>query len=159
MYAIIEIGGHQRRVEPGYRFEINRIGAKVGATHPVDKVLLAADGGDIHVGRPFVAGAKVVCEVLEHHLGPKVISYKFRRRENYRKTVGHRQPLSRLLVKEIVVGSKTASAQAAAPKAVKAPAAPLPAPQTKGQAGKAAKPLPATPAKGQAGDAKKSHKE
>lgn len=105
MYAIIEVGGHQHRVEPGHWFEINRVVTKVGATHPVERVLLAADGGEIHIGTPFVAGAKVVCEVLKHHLGPKVISYKFRRRENWRKTVGHRQPLSLLLVKEIIVGS------------------------------------------------------
>ncbi len=144
MYAIIEVGGHQHRVEPGHWFEINRVVTKVGATHPVEQVLLAADGGEIHIGTPFVAGAKVVCEVLKHHLGPKVISYKFRRRENWRKTVGHRQPLSLLLVKEIIVGGKTATAKAAAPKAAKAPVA-----QAKGQAGKAAA----------ASAAKKSHKE
>lgn len=155
MYAIIEVGGHQHRVEPGHWFEINRVVTKVGATHPVERVLLAADGGEIHIGTPFVAGAKVVCEVLKHHLGPKVISYKFRRRENWRKTVGHRQPLSLLLVKEIIVGGKTATAKAAAPKAAKAPAAPKAATKPK----TAAKPLPATPAKGQAQAAKKSHKE
>lgn len=121
MYAIIELGGHQYKVAPGHRFETNRVATKVGGTHPVERVLFASDGSHLHVGKPFVAGAQVVCEVLEHHQGPKVISYKFRRRENYRKTVGHRQPLSRLLVTQILVGGKTATAEVAAPKAAAAP--------------------------------------
>ena len=78
----------------------------VGVEHTVERILLAHDGSQVQVGRPYVEGAKVICEVLEHRLGPKVISYHFRRRENWRRTVGHRQPLSRLVVKEIVIGGE-----------------------------------------------------
>ena len=102
MYAIIEIGGRQQRVEPGSRLQVNRVDTAVGSTLSVERVLLAHDGLSMQVGRPYLADAKVVCEVLEHRLGPKVISYHYRRRENWRKTVGHRQRLTRLEVKEIV---------------------------------------------------------
>lgn len=113
MYAIIEAGGRQWKVEPGTRFEINRVSAAVGATHTVGQVLLAQDGSQIKIGRPHIEGASVVCEVLAHLLGPKEISYHYRRRENWRKTVGHRQPLSRLVVKDIVVPGIAAGKAAA----------------------------------------------
>ncbi len=103
-YAIVEMGGRQWRVEPGTRLDINRITGEVGSDHAVEQVLLARDGDQVKIGRPFVSDAKVICEVVEHRKGPKVITYKFRRREHWRKTVGHRQPLTRLLVKEIQLG-------------------------------------------------------
>ena len=121
MYAIIELGGRQWKVEPGTRLDVNRVSAEVGGELPVERILFAQDGREMHVGRPYVQGAKVICEVLEHRLGPKVISYYFRRRENWRKTVGHRQPLSRLLVKEILV----AGAREAAVKSEPSVAAPV----------------------------------
>lgn len=116
MYAIVEVGGRQWKVEPGARLEVNRLPEAVGAQHVVDRVLFAQNGQQLQVGRPYVADAKVVCEVVEHRLGPKTISYHYRRRENWRKTRGHRQRLTRLLVKEIVVGGAVASPQAEAPK-------------------------------------------
>ena len=115
MYAIVELGGRQWKVEPGTRLDINRVTTKVGEAMTVDRVLLAYDGQAVNIGRPYVDGAQVVCEVLEHRLGPKRISYHFRRRENWRKTVGHRQPLSRLMVKEILWPGSARKAEAAAP--------------------------------------------
>lgn len=112
MYAVIELGGRQWRVEPGTRLEINRLATDVGARHTVDRVLLAQDGAELKVGRPYVDGASVVCEVLEHRRGPKTISYHFRRRENWRKTGGHRQPLTRLVVKEILFAASSGGAKA-----------------------------------------------
>ena len=109
MYAIVEVGGRQWKVEPGARLEVNRLSGAVGAQHVVDRVLLAQNGERLHIGRPYVSGAKVICEVAEHRLGPKEISYHFRRRENWRKTVGHRQPLTQLVVKEIIFGEGVAS--------------------------------------------------
>lgn len=105
MYAIVEAGGRQWRVQPGTQLVLNRLAGKVGSQQTLDRVLLASDGAAVQVGQPYVAGAKVVCEVLEHAKGPKTISYKFRRRENYRRTRGHRQPVTRLLVKAIETGS------------------------------------------------------
>ena len=113
MYAIIELGGRQWKVEQGTRLDINRVAGEAGVQLPVERVLLAYDGAQLHVGRPYVSGASVVCEVLEHRQGPKTIAYHFRRRENWRKTVGHRQPLTRLVVKEIVLpGGATPAARA-----------------------------------------------
>ena len=100
-YAIVEVGGRQWKVEAGTRLQVNRLVAEVGAQHAIGQVLLARVGDHVQVGQPFVAGAQVLCEVLEHPKGPKVISFKYRRRENWRRTVGHRQPLTRLLVKDI----------------------------------------------------------
>ncbi len=103
LYAIVEVSGRQCRVEPGSRLVVNRVAAKAGAHYVVDRVLLAGDGKAQHIGQPYCIGAKVVCEVLDHRRGPKVINYKFRRRENYRRTRGHRQSQSTLLVKEIAL--------------------------------------------------------
>ena len=103
MYAIVEVGGRQWRVEPGSRLMVNRVATEVGTHHTVDRVLLASDGKRVQIGTPYCKGVKVLCEVLEHLRGPKTVTYKFRRRENYRKTRGHRQGLSKLLVKEISV--------------------------------------------------------
>lgn len=105
MYAIVEAGGRQWRVEPGAQVTINRLAVEVGKSHVIDRVLLASDGQSVRVGQPYCAGAKVLCEVLEHLKGAKVISYKFRRRENYRKTKGHRQHLTKLLIKDIQLGT------------------------------------------------------
>jgi large subunit ribosomal protein L21 len=135
MYAVIELGGRQWKVEPGSRFDVNRVTGDVGATHTVERVLLAYDGQSMQVGRPYLEGAKVVCEVIDHHLGPKVISYHFRRRENWRKTVGHRQPLSRLEVKELRLpdgSSVKAPEKAKAPRATPS-AHPKPAAQAAGK--------------------------
>ncbi|MBI3330754.1 MAG: 50S ribosomal protein L21 [Candidatus Omnitrophica bacterium] len=115
MYAIIALGGRQWKVEPGTRLEVNRVALPAGGELPVEQILAAHDGTALHVGHPYVKGASVICEVLEHRRGPKVISYHFRRRENWRKTVGHRQPHSRLVVKDIRLPG--------APQAVKAEAA------------------------------------
>ena len=106
MYSIVEAGGRQWRVEPGSQLVVNRLQAAVGHQHMIDRVLLASDGKTVQVGRPYLAGARVLCEVLEHRKGEKVISYKFRRRENYRRTRGHRQLLTKLLVKTIEISSQ-----------------------------------------------------
>ena len=103
MYAIVEVGGRQWRVEPGMRLKVNRLPTAVGGHHVVDRVLLASDGKTVQVGRPYCEGAKVLCEVVELPRGPKLRSYKFRRRENYRRTIGHRQDLTTLLVKDITL--------------------------------------------------------
>jgi len=103
MYAIIEAGGRQWKVQPGTQLTINRVEAKVGGQHVLDRVLMASDGAKVQIGTPYLSGGRVLCEVLEHGQGPKTISYKFRRRENYRKTKGARQPQTKLLVKDISI--------------------------------------------------------
>ncbi len=113
MYVIVEAGGRQWKVEPGSQLDINRVSTEVGATHTLERVLFAHDGTQVQIGRPYLKDTKVVCEVLAHPRGPKRIAYHFRRRENWRKTVGHRQDLSRLLVKEILHAGQVLKAGAA----------------------------------------------
>ncbi len=101
MYAVVEVGGAQWKVEPGTRLLINRLQTAPGKEFTIEQVLFANDGKQQQVGRPYIDGAKVVCEVIEHRLGDKTIAYHYRRRENWRKTRGHRQRLTRLVVKSI----------------------------------------------------------
>lgn len=122
-YAIIEVGGHQWKVQPGTQLDVNRLPSDVGATHTVQRILLAQDEAGLKVGRPYLPDAQVICEVLKHYQGAKTISYHYRRRENWRKTVGHRQPLTRLMVKEILLSGTPPQGRAEA-KAPRAPSKP-----------------------------------
>ena len=105
MYAIVEMQGFQFRVEAGKRLFVNRIaGLEKGAEVTFEKVLLVENNGEVTVGAPVVAGAKVVCEVLDNECrGEKVLVFHKKRRKGYRKLNGHRQDLTNLIVKEIVL--------------------------------------------------------
>lgn len=100
-YAIIQAGGRQYRVQPGDVVDVELLGVEPGQKTVFEEVLLAADDSGVKIGTPLVKGAKVTAEVLEERKGPKLISYKFRRRKGYHRTVGHRQKLSRVKVGEI----------------------------------------------------------
>jgi len=103
MYAIVEILGQQFKVEAGKRLYIHRMAeADRGTQVEFDKVLMIENEGAITIGAPVVAGAKVVCEVLSHVRGEKVIVFHKKRRKGYRKRNGHRQDFTELFIKEIV---------------------------------------------------------
>ena len=101
MYAVVETGGKQYKVEPGSTLEVERLLADVGATVELDRVLLVGGDDGVQVGQPLVAGARVVAEVVEQGKGEKIIVFRYKRKVRYRRKTGHRQPLTRLLVKEI----------------------------------------------------------
>ena len=104
MYAIVDIAGQQFKVEAGKKLFINRMETEKGATVEFDQVLLVDNDGNVTVGTPTVAGAKVVCEVLDNECrGEKILVFHKKRRKGYRKMNGHRQDLTNLIVKEIVV--------------------------------------------------------
>ena len=103
MYAIIETGGKQYRVEAGQIIEIERLEAESGKI-TFDRVLLCSDGKSVTVGTPTVAKASVAGEVLDEIKGDKVISFKKRRRKDSRWKKGHRQTLARVRIDEITVG-------------------------------------------------------
>lgn len=103
MYAIVKTGNKQYRVSPKDIFEVESLSKKEGASVTLSDVLLVGDGDKIHFGTPKVKNASVVCEVLGEGRGPKIIAFKFRRTESYRKKRGHRQGFTRLKVKEIVL--------------------------------------------------------
>ena len=103
MYAIVEILGQQFKVEQGKKLFIHRMAeAERGETVEFDKVLLVDNDGTVTVGAPVVNGAKVVCEVISHVRGEKVIVFHKKRRKGYRKRNGHRQDFTELIIKEII---------------------------------------------------------
>lgn len=91
MYAVIKSGGKQHRVREGELLKVELLKAEKGETVKFDEVLLLANGDDIRVGQPTVAGASVSAEVVEHGRGKKVRIVKHRRRKHYHKEQGHRQ--------------------------------------------------------------------
>ncbi|MBO4666141.1 MAG: 50S ribosomal protein L21 [Paludibacteraceae bacterium] len=104
MYAIVEMQGQQFKVEAGKKLFINRMEAEKGAVVEFEKVLLVDNEGKIKVGAPTIKGAKVVCEVLDNECrGEKVLVFHKKRRKGYKKLTGHRQDLTNVVVKEIVV--------------------------------------------------------
>ncbi len=101
MYAVLETGGKQYRVSAGDTLEIERLPVEAGQTFTFERVLLVNHDGKVTVGQPVVAGAKVVADVVAHTRGDKKIAFKMRRRKGYHRTVGHRQELTVVKVKEI----------------------------------------------------------
>ncbi|MCM8779233.1 MAG: 50S ribosomal protein L21 [Candidatus Omnitrophica bacterium] len=110
MYAVLSIGGKQYRVKEGQEFKVERLPVK-GKKLVLKEVMLVADDGNIEIGRPFVSRARVVCEVLGEEKAKKVVIFKYRRRKNYRKKIGHRQLLTHLRVKEISIGKMEKEAE------------------------------------------------
>jgi large subunit ribosomal protein L21 len=104
MYAVIETGGKQYRVEQGQRIKVEKLNADEGATVDLDKVLLVADGEDIKVGVPYLDGGKVTATVASHGRGKKIRIIKFRRRKHSRTTQGHRQAYTELEITGIKAG-------------------------------------------------------
>lgn len=101
MYAIVEFGGKQYRVEKDMVLLVDKIKGHEAAQLDIDKVLLASDGGVIKVGKPFVSGAKVSASVLGTVKSKKVRGFKFRRRKKYRRTLGHRQQYFQIRIDSI----------------------------------------------------------
>ena len=96
MYAVIQPGGKQYRVEPGKTVLVEKLEGDAGATVTFDQVLLVSsgDGATVTVGKPTVAGASVTGEIVEQTRGEKLVVFKFRLRKNYVRRNGHRQDLT-----------------------------------------------------------------
>jgi large subunit ribosomal protein L21 len=101
MYAIVETGGKQYRIEEGAELKVEKLDAEPGKEIDLDKVLMTGQDESINVGTPYLENAKVTCEVLEHGRGKKVIVFKHKRRKDYRKKQGHRQDYTKIKVKSI----------------------------------------------------------
>ncbi|MBO4773352.1 MAG: 50S ribosomal protein L21 [Bacteroidales bacterium] len=101
MYAIVEIAGHQFKVEENQKIFVNRLNAEEGSKMEFDRVLLVDNDGSVKVGTPTVEGAKVSATVLSHLKGEKVIVFKKIRRKGYQKKNGHRQYLSQIRIENI----------------------------------------------------------
>ena len=100
-YAVIAAGGKQHRVTVGDRIRVESLPAAVGETVTFDQVLAVQTGDGLKIGRPTIAGARVVARVVAHDKSSKVLIFKKKKRKQYRRTRGHRQPFTAVVVEEI----------------------------------------------------------
>jgi len=112
MYAVIETGGKQYRVELGTELEVELVDVEPGQEINLDRVLLVVDGDKSAVGQPVVADATVSARVLRQIRGEKTISFKYRPKARRRVKKGHRQELTVLKITEVRLGAKSAAAEA-----------------------------------------------
>ena len=113
MYAVIETGGKQYRVEVGTELEVELLDVAPGDAIALDRVLLVADGTDVSIGQPLVADAIVRAEVLRQDRGEKLISFKYRPKARRRVKKGHRQELLIVRISDIVLDGKSAAEEVA----------------------------------------------
>jgi len=104
MYAVVKTGGKQYRVSKDDILKVERLPGEAGDVITLDDVLMLADGADVTVGAPVIDGASVAAEILEQKRDRKIIVFKKRRRQNYRRKAGHRQHLTVLKVTDILTG-------------------------------------------------------
>lgn len=103
MFAIIETGGKQYKVSEGDIIEVELLDAKQHLTF--DRILFISDNGKTEIGTPYVKGAKVSAKVLETGKDKKVTTFKYKNKINYHRTIGHRQPFTRLQIEEVKHGA------------------------------------------------------
>lgn len=124
MYAVVKTGGKQYRVAKDDVLKIERLPGEKGDIITLDEVLMVGEGASVTVGAPLVAGAAVAAEIVEQARGPKIVIFKKRRRQNYRRKKGHRQLLTVVRVTDILTnGAKPSAKKAAARKPAAKPAA------------------------------------
>ena len=104
MQAVIKTGGKQYRVSAGDKLNVETLVAAAGSEVAFDQVLLLAEGDNIELGTPFIAGIKVTATVLEHGRGEKIRVVKFKRRKHYRRQMGHRQNYTRVEITGVARG-------------------------------------------------------
>ena len=101
MYAIIKTGGQQFRVTKGDKLSVQKLDAEAGKSITLEDVLMINDGKTAKVGTPLVSGAKVTAKIVEQTRGDKIIVFKKKRRQGYRRTNGHRQQLTVIEITDI----------------------------------------------------------
>lgn len=103
MYAVIETGGKQYKVSEGDVIFVEKLGVEEGEAVTFDKVLVVADGEDVKVGAPVVEGAKVEAKVVKNGKAKKIYVFKMKRKKNYRRKKGHRQPFTKVEISKITL--------------------------------------------------------
>ncbi len=103
MYAVVKTGGKQHRVREGDLIRVEKLQGDVGSSVTFDHVLMVAGEGDAKIGTPILTGASVEAEIVQQTKSKKVLVFKKKRRKNYRRMYGHRQPYTHLRVNKIVV--------------------------------------------------------
>ena len=110
MYAIVEIGGHQYKVEKDQQLYVNRLSGNKGDKVRFDNVLLIDNNGKVNVGAPMIDGAAVEAKILDHLRADKVIVFKKKRRKGYKKKNGHRQDITSVEIAQIIAKGVAKSA-------------------------------------------------
>ena len=101
MYAVLKTGGKQYRVAKGDVIKVEKLDGEAGGKVTLDQILMVGEGEKTTVGSPLVKGAKVTAEILGQDRGPKIIVFKKKRRQNYRRKKGHRQDITVLRITDI----------------------------------------------------------
>lgn len=116
MFAVIKTGGKQYRVTADDVLKLEKLSGEAGDVIEFTEVLMVGEGADATIGKPTVDGAIVTAEVVDQGRGRKIIAFKKRRRQNSRRTIGHRQHFTTVKIAEILTGGAKPSKKAAAPK-------------------------------------------
>jgi large subunit ribosomal protein L21 len=103
MYAVIRSGGKQYRVAPGQTIRLETVAGEIGAKVELGDVLLVENEGNVQVGSPLIANARVQATVLEHDRAKKILVFKKKRKKQYRRTQGHRQDYTAVRIDNIIV--------------------------------------------------------
>ena len=121
-YAVFKTGGKQYRVQPGDTLDVELLPNQVNSIAEFDQVLALSDDGEVTIGAPLVAGAKITAQVLSHYKDRKLMVFKIKAKNRYRRKRGHRQTYTRLLIQDIELTQpraprRRAAAAASAPEA------------------------------------------
>ena len=111
MYAVLETGSKQYRVAAGDTLEIERLETEAGKPFTFDRVLLVNNDGKLSVGAPTVTGATITADVVAHKRGEHKLTFKMKRRKGYHKSIGHRQELTVVKIKEIKTPSEPGTSE------------------------------------------------
>lgn len=105
MYAVIQTGGKQHKVSAGDEVRVEKLPGDVGESVVFDRILLASDGEDVRVGKPYLEEARVVGRIARQDKDRKVVVFKYKRRKGFRKTRGHRQPYTLVRIEDVEMSS------------------------------------------------------
>jgi len=104
MYSIVEVNSKQYLVEPGKIILVDHLNAKEGDEVEIDKVLLYRDGNDVKIGKPYTKGIKIKAKVLGETKGKKIRVFKYKKRKDYRRTIGARPLYTKLIIEDVKEG-------------------------------------------------------
>ena len=110
-YAVFKTGGKQYRVKPGDTLDVELLPDEVDSVAEFGEVLALSDGGEVTIGAPLVEGAKVTAQVLSHYKDRKLMVFKYKAKNRYRRKRGHRQTYTRLRIRDIELSKPRASRQ------------------------------------------------
>ncbi len=109
MYAVVQTGGKQYRVAVGQSIQVEKLPKDAGESIELDRVLFVDDGGQVTAGTPLVEGARVVASVSRQERGSKILVFRYKSKKRVRVLRGHRQSLTRLFIRDIIVNGESAA--------------------------------------------------